>query len=163
MTEAIYSFIGFLSTREKPLIFSSKHDCAPIAQVAAEFVKVNRMPATRPDWPKYKAPTNVDHLTNEKVAEPPTKAIAASMNKEDAIGEIKIILSMVSRPERNTVLAAVLDYEKEHRQYMADHSRVTALEAELDARNYQDDLLKLESILRGDVAVINHKSQLNGQ
>src|SRR5688572_3691421 len=65
-TEAIYAFVGFLTTRDKELILSAHNNCDPIAELMGAFVKANNFPELREGWHKVKItqPQNTEHLTN---------------------------------------------------------------------------------------------------
>lgn len=49
-SEAVYGFCGWLTTRKEPTTMSSKHDSAPIATLAKEFVGTNNLGEPRANW-----------------------------------------------------------------------------------------------------------------
>jgi hypothetical protein len=59
-SEAIFSFCGWLSTRNEETVFSAKNDCAVIADRIKEFLKINNLPEPRPGWEdSFKHPSNI--------------------------------------------------------------------------------------------------------
>ncbi len=48
-SEALYVFMGWLTTREQPIIIGSRIDCVPIVGLIAEFCRVNNIPDPRDD------------------------------------------------------------------------------------------------------------------
>ncbi len=49
-TEALFGFVSWLTTREQTLKIGPKEDAAPLAELLQEYVNVNKLPHTRPDW-----------------------------------------------------------------------------------------------------------------
>ena len=53
-TEALFGFISWLTTRTKPVTFSSTHDSAIAAQLLKDYLKANNLPlACRDDWQDF--------------------------------------------------------------------------------------------------------------
>ena len=50
--EAIYGFIGWLTSRDKTTIMSSKHDASKPVDLIAEFCETNSLSDPREDWTK---------------------------------------------------------------------------------------------------------------
>ena len=59
-SEAIFGFIGWLTSRKKAVTFSATNDAAPAAELADEFCKANDLPEPRENW--------TDNLTQPKQA-----------------------------------------------------------------------------------------------
>jgi hypothetical protein len=59
--EAIYGFAGWLTTRDKPVIFSSRHDAAIVAQLLDWFCK-NNLDQPRNCWEN--PPGELNHRDN---------------------------------------------------------------------------------------------------
>jgi len=53
-SEAIYGFVGWLTSRDEEVTFSARHNASKAAELAAEFIKTNKLGDLRQDW--------VDHL-----------------------------------------------------------------------------------------------------
>lgn len=51
-SEAVYGFAGWITTRKKPIIASSRHDCAGWADLVSTFCDTNGLPEPRHDWTK---------------------------------------------------------------------------------------------------------------
>lgn len=51
-SEALYGFVSWLTSREEVTSLSSKHDCARIADLVAEFCKTNDLEEPKDDWYK---------------------------------------------------------------------------------------------------------------
>ncbi len=51
-SEALYGFAGWLTSREERTVMSSSDDAAGIADLVAEFCKVNNLREPRSRWEK---------------------------------------------------------------------------------------------------------------
>jgi len=51
-SEALYSFCGWLTSREDKTIMSSKSNCAPVAERVGEFIDNNKLSQPRDSWCK---------------------------------------------------------------------------------------------------------------
>lgn len=49
-SEAIYAFVGWITTREERVCASSKDDCAVWAELIKEFTERNELSAPREKW-----------------------------------------------------------------------------------------------------------------
>lgn len=49
-SEAVYGFVGWLTTRTEKTVMSSSDDCAPIVELIAEFCKVNNLADPSEHW-----------------------------------------------------------------------------------------------------------------
>jgi hypothetical protein len=51
-SEAVYGFCAWLTTRDKSITMSAKHNSAPIAELIKEFCQVNSLTKPREGWEK---------------------------------------------------------------------------------------------------------------
>lgn len=49
--EAVYGFVGWLTTREERTVMSAKDDCAPIVELIKRFCTENNLPEVSDQWP----------------------------------------------------------------------------------------------------------------
>jgi hypothetical protein len=49
-TEALFSFVGWLTTRHEPVTFSANCDATVAVDLIADFIKVNNLPECRDDF-----------------------------------------------------------------------------------------------------------------
>ena len=49
-SESLYGFIGWLTTREEKVVFSSKHSSSIAADLVDEFCKTNNLKEPREKW-----------------------------------------------------------------------------------------------------------------
>ena len=49
--EAVYGFVGWLTSREERTVMSAKDDCAPIAELIKRFCTENNLPEVSDQWP----------------------------------------------------------------------------------------------------------------
>lgn len=49
--EAVYGFVGWLTSREERTVMSAKDDCAPIAELVKRFCTGNNLPEVSDQWP----------------------------------------------------------------------------------------------------------------
>ena len=153
LTELLYAFVGVLTQRKNPLTFSSHHDCAPIAELVAAFIKENKLPATRPDYPKVKWPKGTDHLSNRGAASDTMKA-PPPMEPETAMKQIAATLYQLDKKRQDIVLASVLEQVKKWRQDRLNIARTMEIGAQKDAQIAQEDMFRLENVIRGDFAIL---------
>lgn len=52
-SEALYGFVGWLTTRTEGTIMSSRHDASKPACLVAEFCKANNLAEPRENWTDY--------------------------------------------------------------------------------------------------------------
>ena len=53
-TEALYGFMGWLTSRDESLTLSGRHDASVAADLVAQFVKENDLgDVSREDWHKF--------------------------------------------------------------------------------------------------------------
>jgi len=62
-SEALYSFVSWLTTRKELVAFGSSLDAAPAAQLVSAFVKIYGLPEPRPDWHKRIIP--IPNINND--------------------------------------------------------------------------------------------------
>ena len=58
--EAVYGFVGWLTTRKERTVMSAKDDCAPIAELVKRFCTENNLPEVSDQWP-----SNLIHPSGE--------------------------------------------------------------------------------------------------
>jgi hypothetical protein len=51
-SEAVFGFLGWLTTRKVPVTFSAKHDASEAANLAKEFCDANRLEEPKEGWEK---------------------------------------------------------------------------------------------------------------
>lgn len=72
--EAVYGFVGWLTTREERTVMSAKDDCAPIAELIKSFCTENNLPEVSDQWP-----LNLIHPSGEVAV--PNAALTGSTQK----------------------------------------------------------------------------------
>jgi hypothetical protein len=55
-TEAVMGFASWLTTREEPTIFSSRHNCSPIVELIKKFCTVQKLGNVKDNWPANMIP-----------------------------------------------------------------------------------------------------------
>lgn len=162
VTELLYAFVGILTTRKQPLIFSAEHNCAPIAEMVAAFIEANKLPHPRPDYPVAKWPKGTDHLTN--VPEKSNVVAYAPLEAVEALKVLRQTMNRVDPQEQDYVIGAFLSELKAIRRRKMDmvESDRNVMDQRLEqARNEVDTL---ENILRGTFSIINfQKAKANGE
>jgi hypothetical protein len=107
-TEVLSAFLGWLASREKPLILSTRHDYAPVVQIASEFIKVNKLPRILDNAPKLKWPQGTDHLTNEHRDQETKTTAKPVFFPADTVKNILEALGRHNAEIQNAVLSDVL-------------------------------------------------------
>jgi len=49
-SEALYGFMGWLTSRDKKVVLSAKHNAAEAAELVARFCDENQLPHLRAGW-----------------------------------------------------------------------------------------------------------------
>jgi len=52
-SEAVYGLLGWLTSRDKPVTFSAKHNAAIAADLASLFCETNKLSEPRENWTDY--------------------------------------------------------------------------------------------------------------
>ena len=52
-SEALFGFMAWLTTREKPVTLSANHDAGVAADLVGEFCKANNLDEPRDNWTDY--------------------------------------------------------------------------------------------------------------
>jgi hypothetical protein len=151
ITDFMYSLVGYLTTRKRPLIFSSKHGAASIAELMAEIVKANDLPATSDaeKWPKLKVTEDMEGYTNDpalcqnKVAEPPPSA-------EEALSKLLQVVRNMPVGDQDVAIASFLDQMKLERSRHLKHMKQVQDLCDADHQKAQDAYYGMERIARGD-------------
>lgn len=81
-SEALYSFIGWLTTRKERSVISASDNAAPAAVLVNHFIKVQGIQEPREDWPKC---TNIIPMNERDIV---TLKPLAALTKEDAQGAL---------------------------------------------------------------------------
>lgn len=81
-SEALYGFTGWLTTREKPITISARHDAGIMSELVGEFCKENKLSEPRDGWAE-----NLIHPSGEcsYKNEPTVKTNAIAGRYEDGI------------------------------------------------------------------------------
>ena len=65
-SEALYGFMGWLTSRQGTLTLGGSHDCAPAADVVNEFCDANDLAEPRSGWHRnFVHPQNKEDYPNE--------------------------------------------------------------------------------------------------
>lgn len=60
-SEAIFGFVGWLTSRPTKTVMSSSDDCAPIVELVGKFIETNKLDEPRENWEEnLKTPPQVD-------------------------------------------------------------------------------------------------------
>jgi hypothetical protein len=151
-TEAIYSFVAFLTTRNKELILSSHNDAAPVAELVGKFIEANNLPKTMDsdDWSNWIAPPNTEHITNvpqttcsdRAISTPPLDAKAATGKMIDAI------LGM-DPSQQNVAITDFLISIKKARLNRVNNIRQTVFDLDIDLKVAMESLAAFNNVLSG--------------
>jgi len=76
-SEALYGFIGWLTSMENPIVFSSRHSAATPAELVDEFLKENKIEEPREGWN--------NHFTFPRTRPIRLMKISPSLDREDKI------------------------------------------------------------------------------
>jgi hypothetical protein len=70
-SEALFGFAAWLTSLEKPVVFSARHEAGLAALMVEEFIKENGLEAPREGWPdRFKYPTTRDLYSPSKDTSP---------------------------------------------------------------------------------------------
>lgn len=153
VSEILYAFVGMLTNRKSPLIFSASSNCAPIAELVAVFIKENNLPAPRDGYPKVKWPSGTDHLTN--VPSTTNTMSFQPLTAHDALEEIKKAFNrVVGIDQRDAVIARFFEYQKNSRANRSRDMKQISDLAQSDFLNALKSEETLENIARGGYSII---------
>lgn len=116
--EFLLSVTGYLTTRPEPLVFSSHHDAAPIADIIGKIADANGLPGVRKSWKKIHIPDGLEGITNargqivEYVVDNEVKKEPTQFNlkaaKTDPQGLILEIIRLHPLTHQNGILASIV-------------------------------------------------------
>ena len=149
--EAIYGLVGFLTTRSKELIFSDKHDCAPIAKLVGAYCDINKLPAMREGW-KYQAP--LDHLDTTNVKVPQQATNMAPIPPQEVLQRIRAEITSLAPEQQNAVLAKLLQDLKQERVYTQQDAQYKQLQANRDEARAYENLTQFNNITSGNFTIL---------
>lgn len=153
VSEILYAFVGMLTTRKSPLIFSASSNCAPIAELVAVFIKENNLPAPRDGYPKVKWPSGTDHLTN--VPSTTNTVSFQPLTAMEALSKLKTTLNrVVDVEQRDAVIAKFLAHQKNMRQIKVMDAEATRNQSQANLITAMKDEENLENIMRGTFTII---------
>jgi hypothetical protein len=102
-SEILYAVFGYLTTREKPLILSRRHDGAAVAEILGKIVEANELPKAGNNYPRLSIPPEVDEITNVPAT---GKVINEPANPET---QIMAIIRRFNPFEQNEIFKAVAE------------------------------------------------------
>jgi hypothetical protein len=156
-TEAIYSFVAFLTTRNRELILSSHNDSAPVAELVGKFIEANNLPKTRDsdDWSNWIAPPNTEHITNVPQATCSDRAISTPpLDAKAATGKMMDAILGMDPTQQNAAIAGFLTSVKKQRFNRVTNMRNTIANIDKDLETAMESLATFNSVLRGDFTIV---------
>jgi hypothetical protein len=151
VSEVLYSVFGYLTGRKTPLILSSNHNAAPIADILMAIVQENKLPACRPDaeWPKLDIPKDIDTITNEG-----QNKASRSYSPDEVYSIVLPLIQCMDLPSQNRILATLLEEVRDSRT-MELNFVSERMESFADRGDrLTESMEQLETILKGKAAII---------
>ena len=143
--EAVYGFVGWLTSREERTVMSAKDDCAPIAELIKRFCTENNLPEVSDQWP-----LNLIHPSGE-VAVPNAEAsrlgspelqamIIARCVEKDQADSVPAVsdLPPLPAPDLRDVGTKPQEIKEFLKGYATEYAR-TAIAARAPADSVQED------------------------
>lgn len=145
-SEAVYGFAGWLTTRQKPVIFSESHNAAPVAQLVNAYVTEQQLDPPRDNWNKHLRPMTLvaTELTNQPLECAGGKI--KSLSFQEVLNDIMSKLRGFSPQRRNHLVGAILQDLKESLTEQVDslHENINhQLAQKNELRDAQLELLKI--------------------
>jgi hypothetical protein len=150
VTETIYALLGWLTTRDQPVILSAHHDASVPAKLVGAFVDENRLPATRPNKIKLQVPKHLDHLTNDY----PKDMVMKRLTTGEAYDAIRNLFRTFEHADQDAILAQVLIDLKRSRENKLKHANASVLDYQEHQSQVQEHVWSLENVIRGNFAVL---------
>lgn len=146
VTEVLFAVFGYLTTRAKPLIFSRQHDCAPIASLLGEIVRVNNLPQVREggEQPKLSFPESLDDVGNTSYAE-----LRTIYNVAQVYGIMLPLVHGLDRSEQNRLILTLIHELKRDREDELNDKTEALQEAKANFNELTNSISDLDRILNG--------------
>jgi hypothetical protein len=133
-SEILYAVLGYLTTRETPLILSGHHEAGAVAAILGKIIEANRLPKTRPNFPKIKIPDDVENIGNMTRAEQKeqinnqAECGPAKKTPDEIAGHILNQLLNQAAEDQNKIMATVVKMlhtarKKEYEYLNAERNR----------------------------------------
>lgn len=133
-SEILYAVVGYLTTREKPLILGGAYECSAVAEILGKIVEANGLPKTRRGYPKIKIPDGLENITNmPKRPEPNHGCGVGPMPAPNPVAAIIDVLMRQNPEAQNDILKEVLTALIQHK-----HTRIKSVEEDL--KQLRDEL-----------------------
>lgn len=147
--EAVNFCIGWLSTREKPIVLSRYRDSAPVAQLVGAFCDQNLLPKMRDDV-GYDAPTGLEHLTN--VTDNVQAAVA--LDASEILRRMLHDINHLSAKDQNKVIGHFIKKVRQDREAKKNQLHDTRNAVIEDAQRSVDLLEEFDNIVAGNFIVL---------
>lgn len=150
--EALYGFVGYLTSRKLPITLSSNHSAGNAMKLAHDFAEAQELPTTRENWNVFERPIphHLDHLTNEE----PINACAVMLTPQEAQVAILRILAGMSFDGQNRTVGGVLSRLQESLDRECEGVR-KHLDDIMDRRgSVEQARLQLQDICTGKVKIV---------
>lgn len=134
---AVYGFAGWLTTRKDPVIMSSHHDAAIVAELVDEFCKKQKLESPKDHWEDDLIPMN------ESLAY--TNFFGKQVSHEDALhSRIRDLISNIVMEERGISEKAFSSVDN----VMAEVKNVCETNPEIyeEAQKFYDKRIRLEGL-----------------
>jgi hypothetical protein len=151
VSEVLYSVFGYLTARKTPLILSSNHNAAPVADILMGIVQENNLPACRDgdDWPKLAFPKHIETIGNES-----QKNATRSYTPDEIYSMVLPLIQCMDLPSQNRILATLLEEVRNSRTQELNFVS-ERMEAFADRGDkLTESMEQLETIMKGKVAII---------
>lgn len=149
-SEILYAVMGYLSTREQPLIFSGNHHPGPIAEILGAIVQANGLPAPRGRYPKIKIPDGLEGITNV-----PHVVNACSEGPEKRpVNEVDGFISHLRRmkpEEQNETIKAIISEMWKFKHTRLDSAEQDEKQIVEEVHRRRQDIEKFRAIINGNV------------
>ena len=154
-SEALFAFCGWLTSRQKPVILSAKHDAAVVVELIKAFEVKQALSPCRPDWDKRVKPMAdiATDLTNDPTLNPDMAAPPRPTFEQGRAQLEKLLLAFPDR-FRNHLLAVGIELVKQERTI-----QISLLQEDQKRRDERFDMLmdgsrELQNILSGNFSTV---------
>lgn len=155
-SEALYSFIGWLTTRDRAIMMSAHHNSAAVAEILAIFLQVQGIPAPADNW-QHKFITMADvatTITNDPALNP-NQCAPPPPTFEEAFKQILGLFRFFHDQRQNHLLARLIEDLSETR--LAEFHALTDKIERTTGRHTQlaDAAKELDQVLSGNFTIVH--------
>jgi hypothetical protein len=150
-SEALYGFVGWLTTRKNKITLSSAHTATPVAELLKAYCEKNGLAPCRETYHKLlRTPEHMEGVTDEL---PQAASNMRPLEPQEVYEKVRGLIGSLTYEKQNVVVAELINQLRLERQLAHDDVQSHRMNLEREERRAYSNLTDFEAAARGDFAV----------